>query len=39
MPKRNFGAERIQTLLRQFAVLMAQGKAAPEASRETAKSQ
>jgi putative transposase len=39
MPKKRFSAEQIVTLLRQIEVLMAQGKAAPEACREAGKSQ
>ena len=39
MPKKKFSAEQIVTLLRQIEVLMAQGKAAPEACREAGKSQ
>jgi len=31
MPKKRFNAEQIVTLLRQFEMLMAQGKSAPEA--------
>jgi putative transposase len=39
MPKKRFSAEQIVTLLRQIEVLMAQGKAAPEACREAGISQ
>ena len=39
MPKKRFNAEQIVTLLRQIEVLMAQGKSAPEACRETGISQ
>jgi hypothetical protein len=39
MPKRNFSAEQIVTVLRQIEVLMAQGKAAPVACREAGVSQ
>jgi len=39
MPKEGFGAEQIVTLLRQVEVLMAQGKPAPEACRESGISQ
>ena len=34
MPKKRFSAEQIVTVLRQFEVLMSQGKAAPVACRE-----
>jgi putative transposase len=39
MLKKRFSAEQIVTLLRQIEVLMAQGKAAPEACREAGISQ
>jgi hypothetical protein len=39
MPKKRFNAEQIVTLLRQVEVLMAQGRAAPEACREAGISQ
>jgi putative transposase len=39
MPKKRFNAEQIVTLLRQIEVLMAQGRAAPEACREAGISQ
>jgi len=39
MPKKRIGAEQIVTLFRQIEVLMAQGKSAPEACRETGVSQ
>jgi hypothetical protein len=39
MPKRNFSAEQIVTVLRQIEGLMAQGKAAPVACREAGVSQ
>jgi len=39
MPKRNFSAEQIVTVLRQIEVLMSQGKAAPVACREAGISQ
>ena len=39
MPKKRFSAEQIVTVLRQIEVLMAQGKATPEACREAAISQ
>ena len=39
MPKKRFSTEQIVTLLRQIEVLMAQGKSAPEACRDTGISQ
>jgi Transposase len=39
MPKRNFSAEQIVTVLRQIGVLMAQDKAGPVACREAGVSQ
>jgi putative transposase len=39
MPKKRFSAEQIVTVLRQIEVLMAQGKAIPEACREAGISQ
>ena len=39
MPKKRFNAEQIVTLLRQIEVLMAQGRATPEACREAGISQ
>jgi len=39
MPKKRFGVEQIATLLRQIDVLMAQGKSALEACRESGISQ
>ena len=39
MPKKRFNAEQIVTLLRQIEVLIAQGKSAPVACRDTGISQ
>jgi transposase-like protein len=39
MPKKRFGAEQIVTVLRAIEVLLAQGKATPEACREAGISQ